>query len=95
MATLSLHVWSDAKEVALGEVLQSMTVNIGGASAQSAAVTGTARRHRRVRFFADADCYVTWGDNPTADSTGLPLGAENPEYFDIEAGQKIAVIERA
>ena len=54
-------------------------------------------KNRSIRLFALADCYVTWGSNPTAldDGTeGRILNAGNPEYFSIKAGDKIAVIER-
>ncbi len=97
MATLFIAVWRDAAEVALGDPLQEIAVAIGAASAQSAAITGKDRQRNRIRLFADADCFVTWGTDPTAltDGTaGRPLGAGNPEYFDIEAGQKVAVIQR-
>ena len=96
MATLGIQVFADAKEVLMDEPLQVMSVAIGGASVQSAAVTGSGKQIRHCRLFADADCFILWGDDPTAgdftDST--PIGAENPEVVGIKAGQKIAVIAR-
>ncbi len=97
MATLFFAVYSGAVEVASGDPIQEDKVDIGVASAQSAVINGTSRKRRRVRVFADADCFVTWGENPTAlaDGTdGRPLSAGSAEYFDIEAGHKIATIER-
>lgn len=97
MATLYITVWEDAAEVALGQPTQEMVVSIGATSTQSAVITGTSNRHRRMRLMADADCFVTWGEDPTAlaDGTGgRPMGAENPEYFAINVGQKVAVIQR-
>jgi len=97
MATLYISVWTNAAAVALGDPLQETSVNIDVTSTQSAAIVGSGRKRRRVRLFADADCFAAWGEDPTAltDGTdGLPLGASNPEYFDIEAGHKIAVISR-
>lgn len=97
MATLFFAVWDNANQTLLGEPLQEDTVAVGAGSLQSAAISGTRKEIRRVRLFTDADCFVTWGDNPTAlqDGTaGMPLGAENPEVVGIEAGQLIAVIER-
>lgn len=96
MATLYIAVFDGAAEVALGDP-QEMTVTIAAGSTQSAVAAGPVNRGRRMRLFADADCYVTWGDNPTATNdgtSGRPLGAENPEYFAITTGQKVAVIER-
>ena len=97
MATLYFAVFSGAVEVASGDPIQEAVVNIGVASAQSAAITGTNRKRQRVRIFADTDCFATWDANPTALANGLdgrPLSAGSAEYFDIEAGHKIATIER-
>src|SRR3990170_158819 len=94
---LFITVWEDAAEVALGAPTQEMQVAIGAGSVQSAVITGTKNRHVRMRLMADADCFVTWGDDPvaTTDGTsGRPMAAENPEYFDINVGQKVAVIQR-
>ena len=97
MATLFFRVWESAAEVALGDKIQEDVITIGSGSLQSAVISGTGRKRRRVRLFADANCFVTWGENPTAlnDGTeGMPMGSENPEYVDIESQHKIAVIER-
>ena len=95
MATLFISVWDNASQTLLGQPLQETSVAIGAASAQSDAITGSNKETRLVRVFADADCYVTWGSDPTASSAdGRPMGAENPEVFGIVAGEKIAVIER-
>jgi len=97
MATLYFCVWEDAGMVALGQPIQEGTIAIGGASAQGAVISGSPRRPRRVRIFCDVDAFVTWGEDPTAvndGSDGRPMGSENPEYWDLEAGHRIAVIER-
>lgn len=97
MATLFYCVFDVAGATALGEPLQVGTTAIGASSAQSDAITGDGRKRRVVRCHSDADCFVTWGVNPTATidgTSGIPLGAENPEYFNIEAGHKLAVIQR-
>ena len=97
MATLSIIVFADAKEVLFDVPIQIDSVTIGAGSLQSAAITGDNNQIRHVRLFADADCFVLWGDNPTAvDFTdSMPLGAENPEVVGIKAGQLVAVITRA
>ncbi len=97
MATLFFAVFSGAAEVASGDPIQENKVDIGAGSTQSVALTGTGRKRRRVRILADTNCFATWGSNPVAkdDGTdGRPLEAGSAEYFDIEAGHKIAVIER-
>lgn len=97
MATLYICVFETAAEVALGPPVQEMAVTISGTSADSAAIGATNGLNKRCRLFTDQDCFVTWGAAPTAvnDGTdGRPLGAENPEYFDIAEGDLIAVIER-
>lgn len=96
MATLGIQVFADAKEVLFDEPLQILSITIGGTSARSGSIIGSIKEMRHVRLFADADCFVIWGDNPTAGdfTDSLPLGAENPEVVGIKAGQLIAVITR-
>ncbi len=97
MATLFFTVFSGAVEVAAGDPIQEDKVAIGVGSTQSATLVGTGRKRHRVRVFADENCFATWGENPTAKNDGTdgrPLEAGSAEYFDIEAGYKIAVIER-
>lgn len=98
MATLFIAIWGDASQTLIGKPVDEFTVTISGTSAQSAAFTqGNNKVMRRVRLYADVDCFVTWGTNPTAltDGTeGRPLGADNPWTVGIESDQKIAVIER-
>jgi len=96
MATLFVTVWEHAGEVAVGGPIQEFQVNIAATSTPSTEIIpGSPRRRRRIRLFADADCFVTWAATPVAvSSASRPLGAENPEYFEIEAGFKIAVIQR-
>jgi len=97
MATLFIAVWRDAEEVALGDPIQEMVVTVAGASDVSDVIVGKNRERNRIRLLTDTNCFVTWGEDPTATNDGLngrPMGSENPEYFDIEAGYKIAVIQR-
>ena len=56
-------------------------------------ITGTNERWR-VRLVAEAACHVEFGANPTADGDSIYLPANSVEYFEISAGQKIAVIEQ-
>lgn len=98
MADLFYTVWDTAAEVANGPVKNENKVAIGGTSTQSGVIDFLGlNRSRRVRLFAGAACFVTWGENPTAVSDGTEgraLGAENPEYVEILANHKIAVIQR-
>lgn len=97
MATLQFTVFEHANEVALGVPLQEGTIDIAGTSTQGAVIVGSNRRRRRVRIVCDSAAWVTWGENPTAlsdGSEGRMMGAENPEYFDLEANHRIAVIQR-
>ena len=97
---LQISVFENAQEVLFGSPVQEEVVAIGAGSVQSNAISGSTTAPvpmLRVRLFADADCFVTWGDDPTALTTGVggrAIGAENPEIFGIPAGQKIAVINR-
>ena len=97
MATLFFTVFAGAAEVAMGDPIQEDSVAIGGSSTASAVLAGTGKKRRRVRLFADIDCYATWGENPVAKNDGTdgrPLAASVAEYFDIEVGHQIAAIER-
>ena len=97
MATLFIAVFEAAEQTALDIPLQETTVNVTGGSLQSDVIVGAGKKKRTVRLFSDTDCFVTWGEDPTAvgdGSEGRPFGAENPEYISIEAGHKIAVIQR-
>lgn len=98
MATLFFCVFEGAGSVALGDPLQEAVISIGVSSTSSAdPIVGEKRLRRKVRLYADANCFVTWGTTPDAQpdgSDGRPLAADGAEYFDIEAGYKIAVIER-
>jgi len=99
MAFLGVTVWRDANEVALGQPLQEFPVTIAAASTTSSvAIVGSGRQRNRVRLAAQADCYVTWGESPTAlqdgtDGRWMPRGMV--EFHDIEADHYIAVIEDA
>jgi hypothetical protein len=96
MATLYVSVFHEAGNTALGDPLQEFSVTIASTSNQSTAITATEGSPKRiVRTFADADCFVTWGSDPTASaSDGRAMGQENPEYWHISAGDIIAVISR-
>jgi hypothetical protein len=98
---LQYTVWKSASATAEGAVVNENVITIAGSSAQSPTVmdpnAGGARAKRRVRVSTDAACWVTWGSDPTAldDGTaGRMMHADSWEYFDIEAGERIAVIEK-
>jgi hypothetical protein len=99
MATLYVTVFNSAGSVAHGDPLQFLSVTVGGASDQTDALTAapSGSALRICRLYTDTDCFVNWGTNPTAtDATdSIPLGADNPEYFHIFSGYKIATIQRA
>lgn len=89
-----MTVWEDAAEVALGEPLQFTSAEIG--STNSAAIVGTGKKRRRVRLYSTAACWVKYGANPTATgaSDAMAVGADNPEYIDMEAGHVLTAIAR-
>jgi hypothetical protein len=100
MTTLYVTVFEGgAGSTAHGAPLQEFAVDIDAASTESAAITGAAGTHRTVRLYPDANCSVIWGASPqtaVADGTaGRAMGADNPEYFQMDAGEVIAVITRA
>ena len=63
---------------------------IGAGSVQSSAFSdGTVL----VRLHCDAVCSVAFGSNPTATSSNMRLAANQTEFFAVEPGAKVAVIE--
>ena len=46
-----------------------------------------------VRIWADADCRVKFGADPTADGDSKPITAKAAEYFGVRPGHKIAAID--
>lgn len=96
MSELQITVFDGAGPTALGPVLLEEKITVSATSAQTTAMPGT-RLSRIVRVFSDVNIYLTWGVNPTAltdGSDGRMIGADNPEYFQVPAGQKLAAITR-
>ena len=91
---MQITVVGAAAEVALGDVLKEEKSTVSGTSAQTSAVDGTDEL-RIVRVMCDTGSYVHWATSPTAlvdGSAGRLIGANNPEYFSIKAGLKLAAI---
>ena len=89
-----MTVWESASEVALGDPIQYTSAVIGGTN--SSPISGSGRKRRRVRLYADAACWIKYGENPpaTGATDAMALGADNPEYVDIEAGHILTAIAR-
>ena len=89
-----MTVWESASEVALGDPIQYTSAVIGGAN--SAPISGSGKKRRRVRLYASAACWVKYGESPTATGSAdaMAMGADNPEYLDIEAGHVLTAIAR-
>jgi hypothetical protein len=47
------------------------------------------------RVYADVDCFLSVGSNPTASAAEMPLAASAREYFAIFQADRIAVIRAA
>ena len=89
-----MTVWESASEVALGDPLQFTSAVIGGTNSE--AIKGSGRKRRRVRLYSDAACWVQYGSKPTANgpADSMALGADNPEFIDMEAGHVLTAIAR-
>lgn len=68
----------------------SQTVAIGATSVQSSSMGSTTGL---IRLTASSDCYVAFGPNPTATNASLMLPAGMVEYFGINPGDKVAVLQ--
>jgi hypothetical protein len=56
-------------------------------AAQSAAFAATCKF---VRVIADAEVFLKFGSNPTADASSIRLPADTVEYFGVEQGAKVS-----
>ena len=95
MASVFITVYDSAAEVAMGDPAEFLVHTIDGAA--SAAIAGDGKKRKRVRLYADANCFFlasVAGTAPTNGTDSIPLGADNPEYFDIEVGYSIRAIAR-
>jgi hypothetical protein len=72
--------------------IRNQQIEIAATSAQSIALSDVTRF---VRVHAEAACRVAVGDNPTASSTSMRMGAGGTEYLGVTPGLKIAVIASA
>lgn len=74
----------------------TITRAVGVASAQSAALPSSRytskARASTYRLVSDTNCFIAIGANPTATASSVALPARSVEYFDIPAGELIAVI---
>jgi hypothetical protein len=70
--------------------LVEQTVAIGAGSLQSNAFGANTQV---IRVCADSVCSIEIGANPTATATTARIPANVPEYFAVQPGQKLAVIQ--
>lgn len=99
MATLYIAEYSNVMATSEGPVqiahtpaIAEQTVAIGAGSVQSNAFNAATRL---VRLHTDAICSVAFGTNPTAAATNARLAQNQTEYFNVNAGDKVAVIQNS
>lgn len=97
MSALYVTVFTDASQTALGDVEQSLSIaNLSGSNAQTAVITrnGTLST-KRIRVYSEAAAWIAFGTDPDATGTlRIPIGADNPEYFTVPVGYKVAGVTR-
>lgn len=78
------------------ETLTVCTLITTSGTSQQGSATAPSNGYRPVcRIHADIDIYVAFGSDPTASATsGVWVKSGVPEYFEVEAGSKVAVIEK-
>ena len=69
--------------------IASQTVVNTGATTQSAAFNAETKI---ICIHTDSICSVEFGANPTATTASRRLAANSTEFFEVVAGQKVAVI---
>ncbi len=100
MANVYVTAWDSAAEVAQGDPTDFLVAVIGGANSGKLTVQpGKPRQRKRVRIQADADVFINFfsdNDDPTVTNgtDAMPLGADNPEYHDMEVGRLLKAIAR-
>lgn len=97
MSTVSVTQFSAIGVVSNGSLMcpqspfiASEDISASTVSAQSAAFDSQTRF---VRVVSDANVRVRFGANPTATATDMPVRADQPEYFAVSPGLKLAAIE--
>lgn len=75
-----------AKQPAL---LDQTPVTVGGTSAQSAAFSANTKL---VRIECDVVASMVFGANPAATTSSARISANLPEYFQVQAGHRVAFI---
>lgn len=66
------------------------TIEIGAASLPSEAFASTTRL---IRVHVKAACYVEVGASPVATDGSMPMAANQTEYWSVEPGDKLAVLQ--
>lgn len=98
--TFGKHIQTPAAPVMDGNQQRSfaMTIPEGSDGADASSFAANARENI-VKLVADEDCYVEIGSAPDAqvpdDSTGVTgtkLTSGVPEWFAIDAGEKVSVV---
>lgn len=97
MSKLSVTQFDSIAQVSSGSLLCPQTPFIStedvDTSATSAQSSAFAANCRFIRVVSDANLRIVVGANPTATATSMPLRADQPEYFAVASGMKIAAIE--
>ncbi len=80
---------SAGTQVAAQPLIAEQTVTIGGSSTQSSAFNGNTRL---IRLHCDGIASFKIATNPTATTSTARIAADQTEYFQVNPGDKIAVI---
>ena len=70
--------------------LAEQSVAIGGGSAQSQPFSGGTKM---IRVNVDATCSIAIGTDPTAAANAKRLAANQTEFFVVQPGHRLAVIQ--
>lgn len=75
--------------VAKMPAITTQKIASGGSSTQSAAFAATTYM---VGIHTDAICSIEFGSNPTATTNSKRMAANTTEYFEVDPGLRVAVI---
>lgn len=92
MATATIGIYVDAKEVAYDTPSEVLSVTFTGTPGESAAITGPAGAIVRARLCSDTACKFSYGAAPDTAVDGQLMGAYAAEYFGIKVGHKVEFV---
>jgi hypothetical protein len=92
MATATIGVYVEAKEVAYDVPDAVISVSFTGTPGESTEIPGKSGHYYRCRIVSDANCKFSVGAAPDTAVDGQLMGAYATEYMGIRQGHKVEFV---